>query len=557
MYGRDRAAMVSEVISYRGRSALREVGKVFGLSLDQARPALRARHAHGSRRRSPRRASPRPASIPRTSGSARSCAGPASSRASPATCPSTWAASCSRPSRSPRVAPIEPARMPGRTVIPWDKDDLDDLGFFKIDVLGAGDAHRHPQGARRSSTRRGRRRPLRLRSRRSPASRRRIPAVYARHPARRRGRRLPDREPRADVDAARASAPRASTIWWSRWPSSGPGPIQGGMVHPYLRRRTGRERPEPPHPCLAPILDADAGRAALPGAGDADRHGRRRLHARRGRPAPPRHGGLAQDREARAPPREAARRASPAAASPARSASSSTSRSTASASTASPSRTPRASRSSCTPRRGSRCTTRPSSPARCSTRSRWASTARRRSSRTRSATASRRARPAWRGARGTRRWSRGEAIAAALRLGLPADPRHGRGRGPTPSPTRADGGALRVARDLVRRARLKKNDAEALAEAGALAPMVPARREALFRARAPREGGLFEGLDIEADEDVGLPPLPPARRSSRSTTGGWACRSTITRSRTCARASPPAGCAARRSSRALRHGIAW
>ncbi len=37
-----------------------------------------------------------------------------------------------------RVAPIEPARMEGRTVIPWDKDDLDDLGFFKIDVLGLG-----------------------------------------------------------------------------------------------------------------------------------------------------------------------------------------------------------------------------------------------------------------------------------------------------------------------------------------------------------------------------------------------------------------------------------
>src|SRR5262249_39753403 len=35
MYGRDRAAMVSEVISYRGKSALREVGKAFGLSLDQ------------------------------------------------------------------------------------------------------------------------------------------------------------------------------------------------------------------------------------------------------------------------------------------------------------------------------------------------------------------------------------------------------------------------------------------------------------------------------------------------------------------------------------------
>ena len=38
---------------------------------------------------------------------------------------------------------------------------------------------------------------------------------------------------------------------------------------------------------------------------------------------------------------------------------------------------------------------------------------------------------------------------------------------------------------------------------------MPARREALWRARAPREGGLFEGLPIEADEDVGLPALRP------------------------------------------------
>jgi error-prone DNA polymerase len=63
--------------------------------------------------------------------------------------------------------------------------------------------------------------------------------------------------------------------------------------------------------------------------------------------------------------------------------------------------------------------------------------------------------------------------------------------------------------DLVRRAGLKKNEVEALAEAGALAALVLERREALWRARAPRAGGLFEGTAIEADEDVGLPPASP------------------------------------------------
>ena len=42
------------------------------------------------------------------------------------------------------VSPIEPARMEGRTVIPWDKDDIEDLGFFKIDILGLGMIKAHP-----------------------------------------------------------------------------------------------------------------------------------------------------------------------------------------------------------------------------------------------------------------------------------------------------------------------------------------------------------------------------------------------------------------------------
>jgi error-prone DNA polymerase len=61
--------------------------------------------------------------------------------------------------------------------------------------------------------------------------------------------------------------------------------------------------------------------------------------------------------------------------------------------------------------------------------------------------------------------------------------------------------------DLVQRTGLKKNEVEALAEAGALAALVPERREALWRARAPRAPGLFEGLPMEGDRDVGLPAL--------------------------------------------------
>ena len=75
---------------------------------------------------------------PTTAACARS---PRSSRActrSRGIAPSTSAASCSRRSRCATVVPIEPASMPGRTVIQWEKDDLDPVGLVKIDLLGLG-----------------------------------------------------------------------------------------------------------------------------------------------------------------------------------------------------------------------------------------------------------------------------------------------------------------------------------------------------------------------------------------------------------------------------------
>ena len=69
-----------------------------------------------------------------------------------------------------------------------------------------------------------------------------------------------------------------------------PGPIQGDMVHPYLRRRQGLEPVAYPSQELEAVLEQDARRAAVPGTGDEDRHRRGRLHAVRGRPAAPRHG---------------------------------------------------------------------------------------------------------------------------------------------------------------------------------------------------------------------------------------------------------------------------
>ena len=78
-----------------------------------------------------------------------------------------------------------------------------------------------------------------------------------------------------------------------------PGPIQGDMVHPYLRRREGKEPVAYPTPELRAGARQDPRRAALPGAGDAGRDRMRRLHRRRGRPAPARHGDLQVHRRGR------------------------------------------------------------------------------------------------------------------------------------------------------------------------------------------------------------------------------------------------------------------
>jgi error-prone DNA polymerase len=61
--------------------------------------------------------------------------------------------------------------------------------------------------------------------------------------------------------------------------------------------------------------------------------------------------------------------------------------------------------------------------------------------------------------------------------------------------------------DLMLRAVLAKNEVEALAEAGALEPLVTGRRQALWAARAPRGFGLFRGVELETQKQV-LPPLP-------------------------------------------------
>ena len=134
-YGRERAGLTAAVISYRGRSALREIGKVFGFD-DATLGALSSDRVgwRGLGRRTPRaRAStsidPRSPICVRLS---QEIAG------FPRHLSQHTGGFVITRARLDEVVPIANAAMEDRTIVEWDKDDLDALGILKIDILALG-----------------------------------------------------------------------------------------------------------------------------------------------------------------------------------------------------------------------------------------------------------------------------------------------------------------------------------------------------------------------------------------------------------------------------------
>jgi len=257
-YGRDRAAMVSEIICYRGKSALREVGKVFGLSGDQV-DRLSSIASHWSaepevneRALKKRGLDPSDAGLMQAVTLAREMSG------FPRHLSIHVGGFVLSSEPLDGVSPIEPARMADRTVIPWDKDDIDDLGFFKVDVLGLGmlTAIRKALGMiheRRHGSLDGFD-PIAALGRIPPED----PAVYdACCAADTLG--VFQIESRAQMAMLPILRPRCFYDLVVEVGIVRPGPIQGKMVHPYLRRRTGEEEVSYPHPCLEPILSRTLG----------------------------------------------------------------------------------------------------------------------------------------------------------------------------------------------------------------------------------------------------------------------------------------------------------
>src|SRR6185295_17450326 len=136
-YGRDRAAIAATLITYQPKSAVRDVGKALGLELAQVDRLAKSLAWWDSRRVLEERlreagCDPESAVIRRLIGLVRVLVG--------------FPRHLSQHvggfviSRGPlsRLVPIENAAMPERTVIQWDKDDLDALGLLKVDVLALG-----------------------------------------------------------------------------------------------------------------------------------------------------------------------------------------------------------------------------------------------------------------------------------------------------------------------------------------------------------------------------------------------------------------------------------
>jgi len=255
-YGRDRAALVSEVISYRGRSALREAGRVLGMSkeqIDRLASTLGHYDRIDEREERIREASPDPSDV-RVAQAIYIAKALQGLPRHLATHVGGFVLSA-RPLYE--IAPVEPAKMAGRTVLPWDKDDIEALGFFKVDVLGLGmlTAIRKALALVHETT--------------TPTEPFDPIEALARIPA--EDAAVYDAICKADTIGVFQIESRAQMAMLPRLRPRcfydlvievaivRPGPIQGGMVHPYLRRRNGEEPPTVPHPMLAPILERTLG----------------------------------------------------------------------------------------------------------------------------------------------------------------------------------------------------------------------------------------------------------------------------------------------------------
>ena len=249
-YGRSRAGLAATVITYRRRSALREVAGVFGLGrdvqaalagevwgrekggLDAAALQAAGFDPHDRRLRLVLRLVAEISRFPRHL--SQHVGGFVITRG-----------------RLDHLCPISPAAMPGRTVIEWDKDDLDALGLLKIDVLSLGMLSCIRRAFTLLQAHYGRRLTLAA----VP------PEDRATYDMLCRGESVGvfQVESRAQMAMLPRLQPRCFHDLVVQVAIVRPGPIQGDMVHPYLRRRAGLEKVDYPSSALRAVLERTMG----------------------------------------------------------------------------------------------------------------------------------------------------------------------------------------------------------------------------------------------------------------------------------------------------------
>ena len=249
-YGRERAGLAATVICYRGRSALREVGKAMGLSLDTVAALSGAVWGWSSKGLEEERVrelglDPQSPRLKQTLALAAELIG------FPRHLSQHVGGFVMTRGPLEELVPIENAAMAERTVVEWDKDDLDALGILKVDVLALGMLTCLAKGFELIRRHYGRSFTLAG----VPTG---DPDVYA-------------MLSRADTIGVFQVESRAQMTMLPRLKPNTfydlvievsilrTGPIQGDMVHPYLRRRDKKEKVEFPMPELEAVLGKTLG----------------------------------------------------------------------------------------------------------------------------------------------------------------------------------------------------------------------------------------------------------------------------------------------------------
>ena len=249
-YGRHRAALAATVISYRPRSALRDVGRALGLETHQTDQLAGAMQWWDGSHMAPERVreagfDPDNPVIHRVLTLARELIG------FPRHLSQHVGGFVISQGPLAELVPTENAAMEGRTVIQWDKDDLESLGLLKVDVLSLGmlSAIRRALDLLRAHHGRD------LTMADIPRD---DPAVYA---MLQRGDSMGvfQVESRAQMAMLPRMQPACYYDLVIEVAIVRPGPIQGDMVHPYLRRRAGQEAVDYPSDAVREVLERTLG----------------------------------------------------------------------------------------------------------------------------------------------------------------------------------------------------------------------------------------------------------------------------------------------------------